>query len=810
MDAEGKAFFLAKSAYDDTFYPEAQTQLRQLLEKFPRTRFRIEIYYLLGQCSLSRNEWDRAQTYFRRILRAPENPFQERALNFLSQSYYSSGKDLLAIESARQLLKKFPLTGFAGSARLGIAKSYRRTGRQSEALRALEKMAKDFAGKDIWGWAIVEQASIYQQANNLDKVVDLLSGVSESKSNPLKPGELELWLADTLSRLGRDREALTLYDSALGQASSDLVRQRATFNKARSQRILRDVPGAKSSYKNLLKRYAHSYSARLARLGMARLALDNAEVETARKILAQIPALSAEDRIQQEASLLRADAALMAKEYNNAIFLYWQFLHAYVRIPCADAARYKIALCYFYLGKYEECARTALDALSLPQPGAPKIRYRIMLIMGDAQSMLERWPEAALIYRRILKQFDEDNAADEIFYRLGYVLYEQQQWAQASLPFEQIVEQHAQSRWMPMALYRLGWIAFRLGEYIKAANYFHELAQKFPQDVYAEQALFQEAACLYRLGNFASAQEAYETLLKNYPKGELRERAMLESAWTLANGGRDKEAAETFEGFGKEFPASPLAPQAWFWLGQARLAQGDFSVALGYFDRILKEQPKSELADDALFCSAITLARWGRHQESNELLQKLSAKDPSNDFYEDALFAMADNEAALKHYGRAVSLFSRALSEAAGDPMHEHAATLRIADCYFAKGEFKQSLAWYSKLENIPDKGIEAQARFKKSICLEALGAWDQTKDELMHLLYEQDMPRPWTDKAALKLGEIFQREDRNADALVLYEKLSKQAGEEGEMARRRMDSIRVVGKDLARDRLPVNAESTR
>jgi carboxyl-terminal processing protease len=99
MDEEGRAFFRAKGAFDDGLYPEARTQLMDLLEAYPRSRFKTEAIFLLGRSDLAVGQTERAQFYFRKILKAGANPIAEPALFYLAEASYAAGKDASALRS---------------------------------------------------------------------------------------------------------------------------------------------------------------------------------------------------------------------------------------------------------------------------------------------------------------------------------------------------------------------------------------------------------------------------------------------------------------------------------------------------------------------------------------------------------------------------------------------------------------------------------------------------------------------------------------------------------------------------------------
>ncbi len=717
------------------------------------------------------------------MLRGKENPFQERALFYLGESYDALGKDSRALESMRQLLAKYPLSGYAGLARLQMGRSWKRLGRWPAARDCFEKISAQYDGKPVAGWARVELANRYRADGDTAKVVALLTSMTSQPTNPLKPGELELWLANSLHLMGRNDEARSWYDKASDKTVSDAIRERALFGKAKMLSLRGDQAGAMELYEALLTQYASGSMAGWARVALARLKMEGGDAKGARKLAAEVSTKDA-GRLAQARDFLMCQIAWEEKDYASAVTLYRKFLAFYPWSPYADSIRYSIALALFHSGKYAEAIAAAEESLAIGK--SSPINRRAMLLKGDALNRLSRTQDAIAQYRMVMQEYAQDPKQDELLLRLGECLTQMKRWDEAVPVWEKLVQGFGQSRWAPLALFRLGLIRVELGDYSKAAHYFHEAAEKSPQGIVGEQARYQEGSALHKLGKFDQALVAYQRLLQIVPQGAggtMREKAGAEMAWTLAAAFRDKEAAEIFQMFLKEFPSSPVVPQALFWLGQERLGQNDFAASAALFEKLLRDYPQSDLADDALFCSALGLARSGRHEESNAMFQKLLAQYPLSDLRWDVLFACADNEAAMKHYARAIAQFSSLLAEQPRSP-RAPVAHLRMGDCYFARGDFRQALGIYSRWEDASDDAIAAQARFKKAIVREALGDREMAKQDLLGVFYAPTPVAPWAGKAGLKLGEMLEREGRAADAQILYEKLGTLAGEEGATAR--------------------------
>lgn len=795
MDGEGRAFFVAKSAFDDGFLRESRVQLKGILDKYPATRFRLEIYFLLGQIALSEKNYERAQVHFRRILRAPENPFKERAQFYLGQSYHASGKDAQALRAMQELLDKHPFTGYVAIARLTMGKSLRRMGRWEEARESFAKVASDFAGTTPGAWALVEQAKGFQAQGKFIRAADSLSALSASALNPLKPGESELWLGNCFRAAKQWVKALEWYGKTQEKSVPEGIRARGLLAKAATLVRTGDFAGAAAAYAEYGKQYPKGRDAGWAAMGLARLKLRAGDWDDAARLAkaATTGAAVKGPRLREEALFLRCRIALARKEYPESLRLCRSFLARYPESPYAEFTLYGVAQSLFYAGEYEQ-SQKALEAC-LAAGASGDLRRRILLMQGDAMSLLSRPDDAIAAYKRVLSEYPSDAKADEVLHRLGYCHYQNKRWDEASEVLRKLWEKYPASPWADSALYRLGWIRLQKGAYADAAEYFRMLREKSPEGIYAEQALYQEGVCRYRLHDYAKAGEAFAGVLTKFPQGPLTERALLESGWTFAVEGKDKEASAAFEKFLRQFPSGPMAPQALFWLGEDKLRRMDYAASEGFFERLVRESPRSDLADDALYSWAVGLAQTGRHDDATRILHRLLDEYPSSDLVPDARFAVAENEAAMKHYAQAIKLFNRIIADG-GENGRGKEAAMRIADCQFARGAFAKALDAYTKLSDADDAFVAAQARFKKAITWEALGDAGEAKSDLLEVLYGRGARKPWADKAALRLGEIFEREGRMQDALTLYGNVLEAGGrgDEADAARERVEQLKRGG----------------
>ncbi len=794
MDEEGRAFFQGKDIFDDGFYPEAAVQFKTILQKYPDSRFKMEIFFLLGQCAFQGGDLERARVHFHRVLKAKENPFQERALYHLGLVEYGLRNDAQVLKRMQEVLDKYPLGGYGGMARLYRGKSMLRMGRGTQARDVFEKLIQERPDKQSAGWAAVELAKTAQAHGRMDQTAKILKGLTASGNNPLGAGQLELWMATVLAAINQYKEAIPWYDSALtAGGAKESLRERALLGRAKMLFLTGDAGASATAYEDFLKQYPASRRRGWAQMGLALLRLESGDTQGARKSMEGVFRSGDSLRIEESLAFLGCRLTLKEKDFARAVELCRQFLVKYPKSAHRYAARYDAAFALFSLKKYPETLAALDQLLSAGSPAG--LRREVFLLKGDAQRLGGNKEGAVGTYRQMAKEFPGDPRGDEVLHRLMFMFYQGRQWQEAADAAEEILRMYPASAWGEESLYRAGMSRFHRAEYGAAAVKFRQAVEKYPKGPYAQQAMYQEAVCWYQLGRFDEALGAYRLCRENIPGGPLKEMATVEMGWTYTAARRSEEAAAVFDEFLRKHPASAHVPAVLFWMGQNTLAQGKFAQSLLYFDKLVTDHPKHDLSDDAMLCGAIAMARGGSHEESNRRLQKLLSDHPATDLRLDVLMVQADNEASRKKYRRAVLLFAQILQQYPSD-IRAPLVQLRMADCYAAWGEYRAAMVLYEKLAESLDGNLRAHASFKKALCLESLGDLEGAKSELMRLLYSSEAPRTWMGKAALMLGGIFEREDRYVDAMALYQKLSRQQSEEGAIARQHMERIKKFQAD--------------
>ena len=247
------------------------------------------------------------------------------------------------------------------------------------------------------------------------------------------------------------------------------------------------------------------------------------------------------------------------------------------------------------------------------------------------------------------------------------------------------------------------------------------------------------------------------------PKDQPREtpEAQLEYASQLRLAGDYEEARTEYEKLFRFYPDSDLCPEAQFQVGQLYEAMGDY-------ERASKEYQK-------------VIANW----RASNLFDKVIAKqyEIADRFYQQELARLGRFRLLRGRYLRkAIHIYEQVIEDAPFGPAAAQ-AQYRIAECYFALGQYLEATYEYQKvLDEYPSSEWAGQAMYGLGMCYckQALPAeYDQTlahkaieQFELFGEMYPDD---PKTDEAGARIAEL--REEIARQQLVIarfYEKVEK------------------------------------
>jgi outer membrane assembly lipoprotein YfiO len=247
------------------------------------------------------------------------------------------------------------------------------------------------------------------------------------------------------------------------------------------------------------------------------------------------------------------------------------------------------------------------------------------------------------------------------------------------------------------------------------------------------------------------------------PRNQPREtpEAQLEYASQLRLAGEYEEALTEYEKLFRFYPDSDVCPEAQFQIGQLYEAMGEYERASQEYQKVISNWRSSELFDEVI-AKQYEIADWFYQQE---LARRRGFR----------LFRG-------RYLRKGIQIYEQVIEDAPFGPAAAQ-AQYRIAECYFALGQYLEATYEYQKvLDEYPSSEWAGQAMYGLAMCYykQALPAeYDQTiarkaieQFETFTGMYPDD---PKTDEAAARIAELRERIARQQLLIAqFYERTEK------------------------------------
>ncbi len=797
-------FFWALSLMAELQYPAAAERLEDMVQRGPATSLTRKADLLLAQCYHRSGRGKQASEAYQRIIDDNKTSTLPDALQGLASVLLQQGKPAEAGVLLDRLLKSFPDSPLAQSARFDRARAWFDLGDYARARDAFEATAT--AESDLQDDARYWQAKcLLRQGRNADAAEQLRRCLSQFPGSDLRAemmydlavamfraGDYEAaakeladyrkayrehsMAADALHLLALSRHRLKQFDRSqrrcrefLDQYGEHARRPDVIFLSAENNFLQGQYAAAAKVYQSFLDRFSDQPQARWAsfRLGMAFYRLDRLdEARVQLKPFAEDSATSPEFR---SATLALGDIAFQRERWNDARAYLEAYLSGGLDIAAADDALLKLGLSRQRGGLYAE----AIDA-----------------------------------YDRLIRHFPDSEHHLQAMFERGQALVAMGRSDDAGKAFEQVLAADKRSRFGPYALNHLGMIDLANGRFDRAADRFKEVVRTSDEDSFDASATLEQGKALLAGERFAAAeklfrrflerwpthtdandasarlaiavarQERYDDALKLIAKSDqetagkmdpsLRAALLYEKAWALRQLGRTDEAAGVYR---QLLAAGTPKSNAYAMLELAAIEAdaGRHESAAKLLAQVL-ELPRSgdaaarDLREQATYRMAVCEYEMSKFQPAARRFGEFIDEFPKSAMVASALFFCGDAQFKVKRYERASEHLARVTTEFSDDDVYP-AALLRLGECAAQLQRWKTSgRAFSTFLERFADDEHWFQAQFGVGLAEENQQRYDQAIGSYRRVVDRHQGPT--AARAQFQIGECCFAQKRYDDAI--------------------------------------------
>jgi len=546
-------FRLATALYRMQRFDEAEPLFAELAPSAKQDEVYRPALLALGDIHFQRSEWKPAEQWFNEYVSAGmDAPSADEALLKLGLSRQRQERMEEAIEAYDRLIGRFPQSPYGVQAIFERGQSLVALRRLDEAVKAFESVLAEGGESRFAAHALNHLAAIAAQRNDPQQAASLYARVAQTATGAdteaeallqeghaliaskqfaeaekayarfverfpshSRNGEARARMAVAVARQDRPADALLVIEQIERDASIKLeptLRASLYYEKAWCLRGLGKLAEAAKAYRQVLGEPTGALDLHAM--------LEIAEIEAGQE---QFGA-AAEDlrRLRETLSTRSADAPA----------------------EVVEQCTYRLAVCEFNLGRFEESARLFEEFIN--QFPRTSLLASASYYCGDALCKTGRYERAVPYLTRVVKEFDTDPAYPASLLRLGDCQAALQRWAPSEEAFNRYLDRFPEGDLWYQARFGLGWARENQKRYDEAMSAYQKVVERH-QGPTAARAQFQIGQCLFAQGKH---EDAVRELLKVdilYAYPEWSAAALYEAARCFEKLGKTTEAKQHFQ-----------------------------------------------------------------------------------------------------------------------------------------------------------------------------------------------------------------------------------------------------------------------
>lgn len=410
--------------------------------------------------------------------------------------------------------------------------------------------------------------------------------------------ETTIVLARSLHQLSQPVEAISLLNQLLSQAPDTPLGDRIHFRLAQCHFDNNKMNEAASHYGKVVKSWPQSSLAPHAYYGkglaeMRQLAHEQAEA-THTNLIEKHP----EHDLFPQALYARAICRQRVGKHEGVIIDIDRLLEFNSKDTERADAIYLRGTSMVALEKFPEASVTFKTILKNWPDFAqtPNVLYELAWSeksSGEHEAALE-------IFQQLANRFSDHELAGESWYHVGRAQYEKNQFGPATQSFAKAGALSEDQQILEKSTYMLGWSHYRANHFDPALVQFTQLIKQFPAGEHAVDGRFMSGECLFKLERYKEALAAYDTA---------RQIPLPENLTVLAllHGGQCASALEDWSTSLKwltviteKFPKTDYVQEALFEQGVAHHHLNQLDDAFVAFEKVV-QQSRNELGARARF-----------------------------------------------------------------------------------------------------------------------------------------------------------------------------------------------------------------
>ncbi len=498
----------------------------------------------------------------------------------IADSYYARKMYDMATPEYQRYIDQYPGGADLQTAMFRLAQCYRQNGTINAARSTYELLLDRFQTGDFVGPAAYFLAELYYQDKNYIMALPLYRRASVRLKEPGVVNAAKFFTARCDEGIGAKLEARGIYEELAETKDNNLFRDASRLSFA------------------LLLKEGHTTTATSEALKQVLTLLkqtDNPDLQAEAEVHAGL----------WELELGQTDKAAvdLKKALEMPSIGRWK-----------EVAQMGLIRMYFDTAKYQQVLDTYGEESS---QFSSETKPEALLLVGDAQRQLHKFPEALAAYDQVMKDyatsvFAKDAAykrlvclynagdaklpaeidnylannpvadkRDEVVLMKAEALYKKQDYQSAAPIYEQVAKSvHLTGTLRAEALFKYGWCSMQVRDFDHGIRAYSQFVDEYPTNKSMPYALIQRALAYQAQKNLTGAEKDFDTIIRRYPTAaKEREISLQQKALIRGQQNDNPGMAEAFEILLKDYPSTNAAAQAHYWIGSSAFDSKDYKKA---------------------------------------------------------------------------------------------------------------------------------------------------------------------------------------------------------------------------------------
>jgi TolA-binding protein len=792
QENDQELFQVAQKAFEDGFYDVAMRYIDQLLKNFPQTDKRVEANLLLGQCYFFQSQYLKAYETFQNLLQY--NEYKDITLFWLGETNLKGADYKKAEQYYKELIASFPNSTYVPQAYYSLGWVYTEQNKLKEAKDVFMELIKRFPTHQLAEEAGFKVGENEYSQQNYDQAISFFKNFVIKYPNSNKHAESYFYIAEGYYYLNNYLDSVAYYAKAADIAHDNKLTLMAQIGMGWCYLKLGKFDLSEQRFSEAEKLATEKkIFVDDVYLGQANLYSETKDYDKAltayNNLIAQFP----NSTRMAEALLGKANAHFVLKDYDNSVRAYRIVIDKYEgeaqQKDVVEKAYFGLAWSYLKAGSVDLALETFKTVKNHSENKT--VKQSALTQIGDAYQDLNEFDQAIEIYDQILKDYPDSAYTDYVQYRQGVALLRMDKLDQALGAFQAVMTNFPNSTYISDIKYYLAVTYFKKEDWLSAQNYSNNFIQSAAdsQEFLAE-ANYILALCYYHLGQMDKALPAFESLIKNFPEqSNIIKNAQVDIAKTYFKKGDVSEAIKRFKLLLDQYPNSEVAEEALIWLGDYYLEKSEFETSISYYQNYIQQFPKGDKISLVYYELGQAYVAKGQYTEAVSSFKKINNPKDA-EINTKAKMAIAEIFSKELKPEETISTYMNIVTTA---PEFKRDAYNKIAEVYKQSKDYDKAVDAYrealkSDLGSSQIKGVELQ--FNLADTLEVMDQSKDATDEYLKIPYLYPKETFWIIKAYLRIGRIFEDQEKWEEAKTIYKKILEYKTEEGKFAQERLEWI--------------------